>query len=125
MRITLDRSAGDGRPIYQQIAERIRGEVADERLRPGERPPPIRELPRRLGVHRHRAALAYEALAATGEVEASVGGGTFVSDGPGRREAPRGASGPVLSRLAERLLELERARPRFGSANGAVPLHTL
>jgi GntR family transcriptional regulator/MocR family aminotransferase len=124
MRISLDRSAGDGRPIYQQIAEGIRGEVAAERLRPGERLPTIRELARRLGVNRDTVALAYEALAATGVVEASVGRGTFVADGAGPREVPR-AEGPALSRLAERLLELERARPRFGSANGAAPLHTL
>ncbi len=126
MRISLDRSAADGRPIYQQIAERIRGEVQADRLQPGERLPPIRELARRLGVNRDTVALAYEALAARGVVESSVGRGTFVADAaPSRRAAARGAAGPALSRLAERLLELERARPRFGSANGAVPLHTL
>ncbi len=125
MRISLDRSAGDGRPIYQRIAEGIRGEVEAERLRPGERLPPIRELARRLGVNRDTVALAYEALASAGLVESSVGRGTFVAQAPGRGEMARGAAGPTLSRLAERLLELERARPRFGSANGAAPLHTL
>jgi GntR family transcriptional regulator/MocR family aminotransferase len=125
MRISLDRSAADGRPIYLRIAEGIRGEVAAERLRPGEQLPPIRELARRLGVNRDTVALAYEALAATGLVEASVGRGTFVVEAPGRRAASRGAPEPALSPLAERLLELERARPRFGSANGAAPLHTL
>jgi GntR family transcriptional regulator/MocR family aminotransferase len=124
MRISLDRSATDGRPLYQRIAERIRGEVAAERLAPGERLPPIRELARRLGVHRDTVALAYEALAAAGVVESSVGRGTFVAEVRAKGEPARGTE-PALSRLSERLLELERARPRFGSANGAVPLHTL
>ncbi|MCI0545894.1 MAG: GntR family transcriptional regulator, partial [Candidatus Rokubacteria bacterium] len=66
MRISIDRSPADGRPIYQRIAEGIRGEVEASRLRPGERLPPIRELARRLGVNRDTVALAYEALASTG-----------------------------------------------------------
>jgi DNA-binding transcriptional MocR family regulator len=124
MRIALDRSAGDGRPIYRQIAEGIRGELAAERLAPGERLPPIRELARRLGVNRDTVALAYEALASEGLLESSVGRGTFVAEPVGRHEPARGAA-PRLSRLPERLLELERSRPRFGSAGGAAPLHTL
>jgi DNA-binding transcriptional MocR family regulator len=125
MRIWLDRAAGDGRPLYQQIAERIRGEVEAERLAPGARLPPIRELARRLRVNRDTVALAYESLAAAGVVDSSVGRGTFVAQAPARVEGDRGGLGPPLSPLAERLLELERARPRFGSAGGAVPLHTL
>ena len=126
MRLTLDRMARDGRPIYQRIAEGIRSEVAADRLAPGERLPPIRELARRLGVNRDTVALAYEALAAAGVVESSVGRGTFVANGAARREtvAPTAAL-PPLSPLAERVLDLERARPRFGSADGAAPLHTL
>jgi GntR family transcriptional regulator/MocR family aminotransferase len=125
MQIPVDRSAADGRPIYQQIAEGIRGEVLAERLLPGERLPPIRELARRLGVNRDTVALAYEALASAGLVESSVGRGTFVAERAERRDAAGRVPSPPLSRLAERLLELDRSRPRFGSASGAVPLHTL
>src|SRR5262245_5081668 len=126
MRLALDRSAGDGRPIYQRIAEGIRGELAADRLAPGERLPPIRELARRLGVNRDTVALAYEALAAAGVVESSVGRGTFVAQGVPRREpAALAPALPPLSPLAQHVLDLERARPRFGSADGAVPLHTL
>ena len=125
MRISLDRSAVDGRPIYQRIAERIRGEVEAAHLAPGDRLPPIRALARELGVNRDTVALAYESLASAGVVLSSVGRGTFVAEPAGRGEARRGAASPALSGLAERLLELDRSRPRFGSANGAVPLHTL
>ena len=125
MQISLDRGNGDGRPIYQRIAAAIRVELAAQRLAPGDRLPPIRELARRLGVNRDTVALAYEALAEAGVVEASVGRGTFVAE----RSAPRAAAAPVapppLSPLAQRVLDLEHARPRFGSADGAVPLHTL
>jgi GntR family transcriptional regulator/MocR family aminotransferase len=84
MRISINRSAGDGRPIYQRIAAEIRSELEASRIRPGERLPPIRELARRLGVNRDTVALAYESLAAAGLVEASVGRGTFVADAAGR-----------------------------------------
>jgi DNA-binding transcriptional MocR family regulator len=125
MRISLDRRAADGRPIYRRIAERIRGDVEAARLAPGDRLPPIRELAQQLGVNRDTVALAYEALASAGVVESSVGRGTFVAARADRGEVRRGAASPALSGLAERLLELDRSRPRFGSASGAVPLHTL
>ncbi len=121
MQISLDPGGADGRPIYQRIADRIRDQVESGQLAPGERLPPIRALARQLGVHRDTVALAYEALASSGVVECSVGRGTFVAEAPGRGAV----ACPTLSPLAERLLELDRSRPRFGSANGAVPLHTL
>src|SRR5262245_17046352 len=124
MRISLDRDAADGRPIYQRIAEEIRGEVAAARLSAGDRLPPLREPARSLGVNRDTVALAYESLAAAGVVESTVGRGTFVAGRRGAAE-PGGAALPPLSPLALRLLDLERARPRFGSADGAAPLHTL
>jgi len=125
MPITLEQGAADGRPLYQRIAERIRGEVEAARLAPGDRLPAIRELARELGVNRDTVALAYESLASAGVVECSVGRGTFVAVRPERGEGHRAGASPALSGLAERLLELDRSRPRFGSANGAVPLHTL
>jgi len=129
MSISLDRGAGDGRPLYQRIAEAIRRELEAGRLRAGDRLPPIRELARQLAVNRDTVALAYDALAAAGVVEASVGRGTFVAASaaqPGERaEAAHAALRPALSATTERLLALERSRPRYGSPNGAAPLHTL
>jgi DNA-binding transcriptional MocR family regulator len=57
-------------------------------------------------------------------VEASVGRGTFVTADAAPAE-PAPPFEPRLSPLIERLLDFERARPRFGSAEGAVPLHSL
>ena len=75
-------------------------------------------------MNRDTVAAAYEALAAEGIVDAQVGRGTFV-----RGLRPRAqAAGPVaisLSRHAERLLELDRARVSYGAGRGALPLHAL
>lgn len=124
MRISLDRDAGrEGTPVYRQIAEQIRARVDARDLAAGSRLPPIRELARRLRVNRDTVALAYDELARAGVVESTVGRGTFVRDGACEREL--GRFEPTLSSLAERVVQLERSRPRFGSAENAVPMHSL
>ncbi len=125
MEIALEREGHrDGRPVYRQIADSIRAQVATGSLHPGDRLPAIRDLARQLGVNRDTVALAYEQLATSGVVEASVGRGTFIA----QRIADAAGSAPLvatLSPLTERLLAFERARPRFGSATDAVPMHSL
>jgi len=126
MQIELQRGAGrEGRAVYRQISDHIRLEVADGRLEAGDRLPPIRELARDLGVNRDTVALAYEELVHAGVAVSTVGRGTFVA--PVRTtDTPAGqALQPALSSLAERLLDFERARPRFGSTDHAVPMHSL
>jgi DNA-binding transcriptional MocR family regulator len=113
-----------GAPVYLQIAGAIRAQVERGELASGERLPTIRALAEHLDVNRDTVAAAYEALAAEGVVDAKVGRGTFVR---GLR-ARAAAAAPVaisLSRHAERLLELERARVAYGAGRGALPLHAL
>jgi GntR family transcriptional regulator/MocR family aminotransferase len=117
----------DGRPVYLQIAAAVRAAIARDGLGCGTRLPTIRDLARELGVHRDTVATAYESLAADGVIESTVGRGTFVAESD---EAPghNGATTPFaaeLSPVVERLLEFERARPRFGSARDAVAMHAL
>src|SRR5512138_143858 len=120
------RQEADGRPVYQQIAAAVRAAIARDGLRSGARLPAIRDLATQLGVHRDTVATAYEALATDGVVESTVGRGTFVLQS---EEAPRYGNptpfAPELSPLVERLLEFDRARPRFGSAREAVAMHAL
>jgi len=126
MQIQLERNGSrDARPVYRQIADHIRREIDARRVAAGSRLPAIRDLARRLQVNRDTVALAYEALATAGVVESAVGRGTFVC-GP-ELTAPREAVAfqPVLSALTERLLDFERARPRFGSGDAAVPMHAV
>jgi GntR family transcriptional regulator/MocR family aminotransferase len=126
LEFSLERDAGgQAPPVYRQIAEQIRAQIATERLAAGSRLPPIRELARELGVNRDTVALAYEELARAGIVESTVGRGTFVAGGSSGAGAELEPFEPVLSPSAERLLEIERSRPRFGSGREAVPMHAL
>ena len=93
----------------------MRAAIARDGLGSGSRLPAIRDLARELGVHRDTVAPAYEALAADGVVESTVGprhvrGGNAA----GAPRARRRRSRPRSRRCVERLLEFERARPRFG-----------
>ena len=115
----------DGRPVYAQIAAAVRAAIARDGLGSGTRLPAIRDLARDLGVHRDTVATAYEALAADGVVESTVGRGTFVVDGETTRAPEVAPFAPELSPVVERLLEFERARPRFGSARDAIAMHAL
>ncbi len=116
-------AAGNGRPVYRQIAERIQQEIESGRRADGEQLPTIRALARELGVNRDTVARAYEELAAAGLLEATVGRGSFVRS----RAAAAAAShlDAPLSPAVLGLLDLERARPRYGFAGDAVPLHSL
>ena len=125
MRISLERDAArDRRPVYRQIADQIRVQIDAARLTAGSRLPPIRHLARDLGVNRDTVALAYESLAEAGVVESAVGRGTFVAETPheGREAAP---FEPDFSPPTDRLMAFERARPRFGNSEAAVPMHAL
>jgi DNA-binding transcriptional MocR family regulator len=108
-------------PIYRQIAERLRGDIEAGRLGPGARLPTIRALASELGVNRDTVALAYDALARDGLVEATVGRGTFV-----RADVPApDPFEPTLASTVERLLDLERARVRYAAPSEVIPLHSL
>jgi GntR family transcriptional regulator/MocR family aminotransferase len=115
----------DGRPVYQQIAEAVRAAISRDGLGSGSRLPAIRDLAQQLGVHRDTIATAYEALAADGVIESAVGRGTFVA--LNGHAAPREVAHftPALAPGVERLLEFERARPRFGHARDAIAMHAL
>jgi len=124
MNIALKRGNGrEGRAVHRQISDHIRLEVAHGRLAAGDRLPAIRDLARDLGVNRDTVALAYEELVSAGITVSTVGRGTFVAranDAPGVADFH-----PELSALTERLVDFERARPRFGGASTAVPMHSL
>lgn len=112
-------------PVYRQIAEQIRQQVEAGELRAGDRLPPIRTLARTLGVNRDTVSLAYEALAGDGLLEAQVGRGTFVRARRPSAAAPETPPEIQLAPATERLLDHERARPRYGNDPGAIPFHAV
>ena len=69
-------------PLYRQIAEQIRVQIAEGRLPAGTRLPTVRQLAETLGVTRVTAQNAYSELQANGLVESTVGRGTFVVGSP-------------------------------------------
>ena len=65
--VALQTEAGSPRdPVFQQIAQAIRGDIRRGRLRPGDPLPGSRSLARTLGVHRNTVLAAYRDLEAEG-----------------------------------------------------------
>lgn len=73
-------STGDGVPIYLQIANQVKYQVASGRLAAGEEIPPIRVLAHQLLVNPNTVARAYLELEREGVVTKRHGSGTYISD---------------------------------------------
>jgi DNA-binding transcriptional regulator YhcF (GntR family) len=69
-------------PVYRQIVDQIKYQVASGALRPGDRLPSVRELAKRLPVNQNTVLKAYDLLAAEGLLSRRQGDGTFVEDAP-------------------------------------------
>jgi GntR family phosphonate transport system transcriptional regulator len=70
-----------GYSAWRLIAEELRADITEGRLREGDRLPTENALAERFGVNRHTARQALASLAAEGLVEARRGSGTFVTGG--------------------------------------------
>ena len=79
--ILLDLSGGDGRPIYSQIADRVKFAIAAGGVRPGELVPSVRELSKQLVVNPNTVARAYRELQGDGLLETVRGTGLQVAEG--------------------------------------------
>lgn len=69
-------------PLYEQVADRLREFIDAQRLEPGDRLMPERELAERLGVSRTSVRQALTALRVTGLVEIKHGEGVFLLRSP-------------------------------------------
>ncbi len=83
--LLLDLNAGDGRPIYGQIADRVKFAVAGGALRAGELVPSVRELSKQLVVNPNTVARAYRDLQSEGLLESVRGMGLQVAEGAAER----------------------------------------
>jgi GntR family transcriptional regulator len=70
----------DGVPIYLQIVNQVKYQVASGRLAPGEELPPIRVLAERLRINPNTVVRAYRELELAGVLEKRGTTGTFVSN---------------------------------------------
>ena len=83
--ILLDLNAADSRPIYGQIADRVKFAVAAGVLRPGDLVPSVRELSKQLVVNPNTVARAYRELQNEGLLEGVRGTGLQVAEAAAER----------------------------------------
>ena len=93
----------DDQPLYQQIMETLRREIADGTLPAGSRLPSSRQLARDLRVSRITVVTAYAELEAEGVIESRAGSGTFVLP---PWEPPRPARGDGKAALLPEVADL-------------------
>lgn len=95
-------------PIWRQIEDEVRRQVASGRLQPGAAIPSVRELSRSLRVNPATVSKAYQRLTEAGLLEVRRGEGTFVAE----------LTGDKLS--AERNRLLQEAAAEFVHVAGSV-----
>ena len=112
--LLLDLNSGDGRPIYGQIADRVKFAVAGGVLRAGDLVPSVRELSKQLVVNPNTVARAYRDLQSEGLLESVRGMGLQVAEGAAERcRAERGrSSGSGSARRSKRPGRAAWTRPR-------------
>ena len=86
-------------PAYRQIANDLRRHLVEERLKPGDVLPPVRQLALDLGVHFNTVALAYRLLADEGWLELKRRRGATVL----ARNAPRVVDRRHIDHLMQQL----------------------
>ncbi|UNK69898.1 GntR family transcriptional regulator [Microbacterium sp. H1-D42] len=91
------------RPLFEQIAASVRGDVLAGRLRPGDRLPAAREVADAVDVNVHTALRAYQELRDEGLIDLRRGRGAVVS-----------ASAAPLAELAGDVADLMRRAAALG-----------
>src|SRR5687767_9053204 len=100
LRVTLDLESPT--PAYRQIANDLRRHLVEERLKPGDLLPPVRQLALDLGVHFNTVALAYRLLADEGWLELKRRRGATVIV----RNAPRTVDRRQVDHLLQQLAQI-------------------
>jgi len=105
MQIRIDFRSGV--PIYAQIMEQIRQQVASGELKPGDQLPTVRQLATDLRVNWNTVARAYRLLDEAGLISTQQGRGTYIWEQPSsestkilRHEALEGITKRYLAEVA-------------------------
>ena len=95
-------------PIYCQLAEQIREQIAAGLLKPGQQVPSVRQLAADLAVNQNTVLKVYNELVREGVLTMERGSGTFVCDHvPGRAEENRRQIvGDALAKAVEKAVSL-------------------
>jgi GntR family transcriptional regulator len=78
MHIRIDNASG--RPVYQQVIDQIKRDIALGRLKPEEKLPTVRELAGQLAINPNTIGKAYSRLEREGIITTLTGRGAFVAD---------------------------------------------
>ena len=78
MQIRIDNSSE--RPVYQQIIDQVKRDIALGRLCKDEKLPTVRQLAGELAINPNTIAKAYQQLEREGIITTRAGGGTFVAN---------------------------------------------
>jgi DNA-binding transcriptional regulator YhcF (GntR family) len=105
-------------PAYRQIADDVRRHLVDERLKPGDLLPPIRQLALDLGVHFNTVALAYRLLADEGWLELKRRRGATVI----ARNAPRAVDRRQVDHLLRQLAQIAAQLRSAGMSSRQISL---
>jgi GntR family transcriptional regulator len=109
-------------PVFQQIVDHVKREIATGRLRPEDRLPSVRDLAKDLVINPNTIARAYQALEAEGVTYSRRGAGTFIAakksvmKGEERRRRFREAVEAALADAFHLGVSEEEARRTFDAA---------
>lgn len=96
-------------PVYRQIIDQIRYQIASGVLRSGDRLPSVRDLAKQLPANQNTVLKAYDLLERDGLVSRRQGDGTFVEGAPSslkKSERLKQVSG-ILAQAAAQAVHLE------------------
>jgi GntR family transcriptional regulator len=92
-----------GLPIYLQIIETIKQQIATDTLKPGDQLPTVRALAQELRVNFNTVARAYRLLDESGVISTQQGRGTYITEKPPPESAER-LRNEALEGLARRFI---------------------
>ena len=103
----------DGRPIYVQIVDGLRGQIQARILLPGEQLPSVRELAAELAINPNTIQRAYRELEAQGWIATVPGKGCFVCERAGE-------PAPEQTKLREEFYALAARLEQQGVSRAAL-----
>jgi GntR family transcriptional regulator len=111
-RISLNVAPTSGVPIYRQLMDQIRAQVAGGRLASGEFLPSVRQVAEDLAINPMTVSKAYSLLERDGVIENVRGQGMRVTPQPTNGKARREAIKPLLQQVAATAKQLDLAPPQ-------------
>lgn len=111
-------------PLYRQIAEQIKDRIGDGRLPAGTQLPTVRSMAQDLSVTRITVQTAYAELQSSGWIEATVGRGTFVSEGSRAGDKMPQRDAPLTADVViDDMLQIARVQGMRSLANASPDAH--